>query len=274
VTAYLQGLLNFIGLHPNLAIAATFIVSAGEALPIVGLFSPSTLVLVGIGGLEGLGKVSFWPAFIATILGAVIGDGISYWTGRIYKQRLVEIWPFSLGRFIPGIKPVVSGVVGMMGMGALRFTLINILSAIAWAAVHILPGVSAGLALTGLNVISDGLVVVVGMLAIGIALAMWLARGVIGSRLPYLSRLQIALLERANRHADRIGRAIERLAAVKRAVRPSTHFQWKIAELRKIRVLTRTNVALAVTFILGAVSAAQAAGQLYLADIIFNWLNR
>jgi hypothetical protein len=111
-------------------------------------------------------------------------------------------------------------------------------------------------------------------LAIGIALAMWLARGVIGSRLPHLSRLQIALLERANRHADRIGRAIEWLAAVKRAVRPSTHFQWKIAKLRTIRVLTRTNVALAVTCILGAVSAAQAAGQLYLADIIFNWLNR
>jgi hypothetical protein len=53
VTAYLQELLNFIGLHPNLAIAAAFIVSAGEALPIVGLFSQSTLVLIGIGGFCG-----------------------------------------------------------------------------------------------------------------------------------------------------------------------------------------------------------------------------
>ncbi len=197
MTAYLKDLLNFIGLHPNLAIAAAFIVSAGEALPIIGLFSPSTVVLVGIGGLVGLGKVSFWPAFIATILGATIGDAISYWTGRIYKKRLVEIWPFSryhgllaagqrhfahrggvsvvIGRFIPGIKPVVSGVAGMMGMGAFRFTLLNLLSAIAWAAVHILPGVSAGLALNGLNVISDGLAVAVGVLAIGIVLAMWFA---------------------------------------------------------------------------------------------------
>jgi hypothetical protein len=36
----------------------------------------------------------------------------------------------------------------------------------------------------------------------------------------------------------------------------------------------RTKVALAVVLILITVSAAQAAGQLYLADIIFNWLNR
>jgi membrane protein DedA with SNARE-associated domain len=240
MTAYLQDLLNLIGLHPNLAIAAAFIVSAGEALPIVGLFSPSTVVLIGIGGLVGVGKVSFWPAFIATILGAVFGDAISYWTGRIYKQRLVDIWPFSryhgllaagqrhfaqggamsimIGRFIPGIKPVVSGVAGMMGMGAFRFTLINLLSAIAWAAVHILPGVSAGLALTGPNVFGEELVVVVGMLAIGIALAMWLAKGSSGARLSLLSHLQMALLEWASRHAHRIGRAIERLAAPKRAV--------------------------------------------------------
>jgi membrane protein DedA with SNARE-associated domain len=213
MTAYLQDLLNFIGLHPNLAIAAAFMVSAGEALPIVGLFSPSTLVLVGIGGLVGLGKVSFWPAFIATILGAAIGDATSYWTGRIYKKRLAEIWPFSryhgllaagqhhfvhggaasivIGRFIPGVKPVVSGVAGMMGMGAFRFTVLNLLSAAAWAAVHLLPGVSAGLAL-------------IGMLAIGIVLAMWFAKGAIGSRLRHLTRLQIALLDWANRRGSEI----------------------------------------------------------------------
>jgi membrane protein DedA with SNARE-associated domain len=247
MTAYLQDLLNFIGLHPNLAIAAAFIVSAGEALPIVGLFSPSTVVLVGIGGLVGLGKVSFWPAFIATILGATIGDAISYWTGRIYKKRLVEIWPFSryhgllaagqrhfahgggasivIGRFIPGIKPVVSGVAGMMGMGAFRFTLLNLLSAAAWAAAHILPGVSAGLALTGLNVTSEGLAVVVGMLAIGIVLAIWFAKGAIGSRLHRLTRFQIAWLDWANRRGDRIGHATETAGGTQAMPRSKTFRQ-------------------------------------------------
>src|ERR1700730_15852306 len=233
MTAYLQDFLNFIGLHPNLAIAAAFLVSADEALPVIGLFSPSTVVLVGIGGLVGLGKVSFWPVFIATVLGATIGDAISYWTGRIYEEHVGEIWPFCrhrglvtagerhfarrggmsivIGRFVPGIKPVVSGVAGMMGMGALRVTILNRLSAMAWAAAHILPGVSAGLALTGLNAISKRLAIVLGLLVIAILLAMWFAKVAIGSGLRVLTRLQMALLGWAQRRGDRIGHAIERL---------------------------------------------------------------
>ena len=39
-------------------------------------------------------------------------------------------------------------------------------------------------------------------------------------------------------------------------------------------MLIRTKVAIAAALILSAVSAAQLAGQLYLTDIIFNWLNR
>jgi membrane protein DedA with SNARE-associated domain len=113
------------------------------------LFLSSTVVLIEIGGFVGLAKLSFWPVFIATILGAAIRDSISHWTGRISKERLVEIWRFSryhgpltagqyhfahrggesivVGRFIPGIKPVVSDVAGIMGMGAVRFTLLNLL---------------------------------------------------------------------------------------------------------------------------------------------------
>jgi membrane protein DedA with SNARE-associated domain/membrane-associated phospholipid phosphatase len=235
VAGYLQDFINFTGLHPNLAIAAAFLVSAGEALPIIGLFSPSTVVLVGIGGLVGLGKAPFWPVFIATVIGASIGDAISYWTGRIYKEHLVEIWPFSrhpgllttgqrhfarrggmsivIGRFIPGIKPVVSGVAGMMGMGAFRFTILNLLSAIAWAAVHILPGVSAGLAVAGLNAVSKRLAIVIGVLVIAIVLAMWFAKVAIGSGLRSLTRLQIASLGWVHRRSDRIGYAVERLVA-------------------------------------------------------------
>jgi undecaprenyl-diphosphatase len=235
VTAYLQHLLDFIGLHPTLAIAAAFLVSACEALPIIGLFTPSTVVLVGIGGLVGLGRVSFWPVFVATILGASIGDAFSYWAGRIYKERFAEMWPFSryrglwtagqrhfdhhsgksivIGRFVPGIKPVVSGVAGMMGMGVFRFTILNLLSAIAWATVHILPGVSAGLALSGLNVISKRLAVLIGVLVVGTVLAMWLMKVVIGLGLRYLTRLQVTLVGWADGRNDRIGYAIERLAA-------------------------------------------------------------
>jgi membrane protein DedA with SNARE-associated domain len=44
-----------------------------------------------------------------------------------------------LGRFIPGIKSVVPGIAGIVGMSPWRFTVINIVSAVVWAAVHLLP---------------------------------------------------------------------------------------------------------------------------------------
>jgi undecaprenyl-diphosphatase len=169
-------------------------------------------VLVGIGGLVGLGRVSFWPVFIATILGASIGDAFCYWTGRIYKERFAEIWPFSryrrlwatgqryfdrhggksivIGRFVPGIKPVVSGVAGMMGMGVFRFTILNLLSAIAWATIHILPGVSVGPVLTGLNAIGEPWAVFIGVLVVGTLLAMWVMRVAIRSRSRHLTRFK------------------------------------------------------------------------------------
>jgi hypothetical protein len=53
--------------------------------------------------------------------------------------------------------------------------------------------------ISGLNVISDGLAVVVGILAIGIVLAMWLAKGAIGSWLCHLPSFQISLLDWAHR---------------------------------------------------------------------------
>jgi membrane protein DedA with SNARE-associated domain len=52
---YFQNVLDFVGLHPWLAIAAAFLVSLCEALPIIGLFAPSGVVLVGVGGLIGVG---------------------------------------------------------------------------------------------------------------------------------------------------------------------------------------------------------------------------
>jgi membrane protein DedA with SNARE-associated domain len=240
VTTNLQHLLYLIGLHPSLAIAAAFIVSAAEDLPILGLFSPSTVVLVAIGGLVGLGKVSFWPLFIAIILGAGFGDAFCYWAGRIYKERFAETWPFSryrglwtagqrhferhgdasilIGRFVPGIKPVVSGVAGMLGMGVLRFTILDLLSAIAWAAVHILPGVSARLAFSDLNAFSDSLAVFVGVLVVGAVLMIWIMKVVLRLRPRYLTRVQMALVGLINSGSDH--------NACTRSGRPSTIPTW------------------------------------------------
>ncbi len=169
MTAYLLGFVEFAGSHPALAILTAFVVSTGEAVLIIGLFMPSTIVLVGVGGLIGLGRLPFWPIFLATTAGAILGDAASYWVGYAYKERLPELSSMGryrkllgagqrffarhggksvlIGRFIPGIKSVIPSIAGMTGMSVFRFSLLNILSSIPWAAVHLFPGISAAIAL-------------------------------------------------------------------------------------------------------------------------------
>lgn len=166
ISSYIQSLVDLIGANPNLALFVVFIVSAGEALFVIGLFVPSTVVLVAAGTMIGMGKLSFAPIFLAASVGAVVGDAISFWFGHVWKERVRDIWPFSrytsvldhgetffrkhggksvfIGRFIPGVKAVVPGIAGMMGMSVVRFTVINVVSAFAWAGAHIIPSIALG----------------------------------------------------------------------------------------------------------------------------------
>ena len=122
--------------------------------------------------------------------GAVAGDGVSYWLGHHYKRRLTGLWPFSrypgmlqrgetffsrnggksilLGRFVGPVRPVIPVVAGMMGMKPVHFSIVNVLSAIGWALVYILPGVVFGTSLAVAGAVSTRLAVVVFILILGI----------------------------------------------------------------------------------------------------------
>ena len=196
MSSFFAGLVDFIGGHPLLALFIVFLVSAGEAVFVVGLFVPSTVVLVGAGTLIGMGQLSFWPIFLAATIGATVGDGLSFWIGHVHKERLKRVWPFSryraliehgerffmrhggksifIARFLPGVKSVVPVIAGMMGMGVARFAAINGISALAWAGAHIIPSIGLG---HGISVFASGnprLVALV-LIAIGLTLAAWYA---------------------------------------------------------------------------------------------------
>lgn len=166
LTHYFHLVVDYIGAHPTAAIFIVFLISMGEALFVIGLFVPSTIVLVGAGTLIGMGKLTFWPIYLAASLGAIAGDALSYWFGHVYKEHVRQFWPFSrytslldrgetffarhggksvfIGRFIPGVKAVVPGVAGIAGMDPLRFSAINVASALVWSASHLLPGMGLG----------------------------------------------------------------------------------------------------------------------------------
>ena len=186
-SVWLESLLNSVSDNFWLSIGFIFLVAIGEAVFILGLFVPSTPVLLLVGGIIATGKLPFWEIYFAAVLGAVIGDAISYTVGFALKDRIKTIWPFRnyldllergeaffakhggksvfIGRFIPGVKAVVPGIAGMMGMPYRWFSIINVSSAFAWAAAHILPGMllTAWLKSIGLSL---ELVIIVGAIVL------------------------------------------------------------------------------------------------------------
>jgi len=230
VTDILGQIVAFIGDNPSLAGLICFIVAMGEALFIIGLVVPSTVVLVGAGTLVGLGKLDGVSIFIWTALGATAGDAVSYWFGHFYKDKVRQLWPLSrysslmdrgeeffrahggksifIGRFVPGVKSVVPGIAGMVGMNATRFTVINVVSALFWTAAHLGPGILAGTALEALGQISTRLAFVIGGLCVILFLTVMLGRWLILIILPLFPGAHAAIVTWFAKRPDRVSRWI------------------------------------------------------------------
>lgn len=192
---WLQAFIDLVAQHPHWAGLLVFVTAMAEAIAVVGLFVPGTAILIGIGAVAGLGELPLWPILIWATLGAIAGDGISYWLGHRYKEPIRSSWPFrerpelfekgeaffhrygsmsvAIGRFVPGVRAIIPVVAGVVGMSPLRFYVVNALSALVWAPAHILPGAGMGLALGVLGSIAGRLVaIVVGALVLA-GLVIW-----------------------------------------------------------------------------------------------------
>lgn len=99
---------------------------------------------------------------VAGIVGAVLGDAISFWLGQKFGPLLSEIWPFRrhperfergisfferygassvfIGRFFGPLRAVIPLAAGMLHMPPLRFYMANVLSAMVWAPALVFSG--------------------------------------------------------------------------------------------------------------------------------------
>ncbi len=154
--------LEWIAQHHWLAIAFVCFISAAESLAVIGLFIPGLLMMSAIGGLASIGTLHFGYTMVAAIIGAIIGDGGSYWLGWHFKDRLLGWWPFCkyktwlekgqdffnchggksivFGRFVGPVRPFIPVVAGMMGMLPRQFFVANVVSALLWAPIYMFPG--------------------------------------------------------------------------------------------------------------------------------------
>jgi undecaprenyl-diphosphatase len=179
--SFVSTITDFVSAHPHLAYAAVFLLALSEAIPVVGAIVPGSALIIGISALVPAGIVKLLPLLIAAILGAIAGDGFSYWLGHRYHRAVLNRWPLNgyadvvarseaylhrhggksvfLARFTPGVRAFVPLLAGILGMSVSRFYAANIASALAWAPSHVLPGVLVGASLTSTGAVAGRLAV-------------------------------------------------------------------------------------------------------------------
>jgi membrane protein DedA with SNARE-associated domain len=173
VWSLINGAADLAAQYPVLAILIAFLASIIEAVAVLGILIPGTPILMAVAAAGAMAGLSVAPILVVAIIGAVIGDFISFWLGHRFRFRLRGIWPFAnrpslighaetffhrygtasvaVCRFLPVLRSTVPLVAGMAGMTRSRFLLANVSSAFVWAPAHVVPAQFAGLSLVDLR---------------------------------------------------------------------------------------------------------------------------
>jgi membrane protein DedA with SNARE-associated domain len=155
-------ILAFIQANPEWAIFVIGIAAFGESFAFLSLLFPGTAILIASGTLVSEGILSPLPTVAAGIVGAVLGDSVSFWLGKKFGPFLPGIWPFRkhperltrsvslfkrfggssvfIGRFFGPLRAVIPMAAGMLQMPPLRFYAANVFSAMVWAPALVLSG--------------------------------------------------------------------------------------------------------------------------------------
>ena len=168
----IQNLLNLFQSFGNFGYFLALFISLAESIAFIGMFVPGATFLAFAGFLSAKGIVNPILLAFAAAVGAVIGDGISYFLGtkgtrffkdenRILKtsnlergQKFFKTYgekSILLGRFIGPIRPIIPFVAGVARMDRKRFFLWNIISAILWGAGYVSLGYFFGSSLPAIH---------------------------------------------------------------------------------------------------------------------------
>jgi membrane protein DedA with SNARE-associated domain len=95
MTSYFSALVGFVSAHSDYAHIAIFMLALSEAIPVVGTVVPGSTLIIAISALATDANANPWILLIAAIVGAIVGDGLSFWLGQHYRQKILRIWPLS-----------------------------------------------------------------------------------------------------------------------------------------------------------------------------------
>lgn len=194
---YLAELLPKIEHLHSLAYWLLLLVTFLESMVLVGLIVPGATLVIFAGSLAAQGYYDAAALIWFAAIGAILGDGLSYWLGRhgtgffkegnkVFKYHYLETGTrffqkygtksIFFGRFVGPIRMMVPFVAGLANMEARRFYAWNVSSAFAWAISHVLADYLLGQAWRTFEVWTSRVGLALGALILFVAFVYWLKR--------------------------------------------------------------------------------------------------
>src|SRR5271165_268273 len=91
---FINDILTFISAHPAWAAVVIGATAFGESFVFLSLLFPGTTILIAAGALAATGAIEPISAIVAGIVGATLGDSISFWIGQKFGPIIPNYWPF------------------------------------------------------------------------------------------------------------------------------------------------------------------------------------
>jgi membrane protein DedA with SNARE-associated domain/membrane-associated phospholipid phosphatase len=159
-------IVSFVHLHPQYGISFAFCIALIESLAIIGSIIPGTVTMTAIGSMIGTSLLPLETTLLVIILGAFIGDCLSFAIGFYYQDSLKNwrwikryhkwltyceglfkhygLSAILIGRFFGPMRSMIPLVAGLLNMRIFLFLFAALFASILWAIVYLIPGILLG----------------------------------------------------------------------------------------------------------------------------------
>lgn len=166
MTEYIELLYQWVATHQDHAWWIIFLIAFVESTVLLGILIPGLPLMLMLGSLIAAKVLDPWTVIFWCIIGAIVGDGLSFWIGKYFRRPILNMWPLNkhpgwvaqgesffarwggisilFGRFFGPLRATIPVLAGVLGMSQRRFTGWNIFSAILWAPAYLMPGFILG----------------------------------------------------------------------------------------------------------------------------------
>lgn len=166
MTEYIDLINQWVITHQEHAWWVIFLIAFVESMVILGIIVPGLPFMLMLGGLIATNVLDPWLVIFWCVVGAVVGDGLSFWIGKHYRYHILNMWPLSkhpdwvdhgeafftrwggisilIGRFFGPLRATIPVLAGILGMTQKKFTAWNVVSAMIWAPAYLAPGFALG----------------------------------------------------------------------------------------------------------------------------------